>query len=77
LEQLHHINRRPSNQLVSIPNQKIGEPWAKPIVVQQETTYQQDPWLVRLVYGQGERWQVPHHKLVSRGNQDVGIVTYS
>jgi hypothetical protein len=32
---------------------------------------------MRLAFGQGERSQVPHHILVSRGNQGVGTLAYS
>jgi hypothetical protein len=43
LEQLRDINRRPSNiQTISIPHLELVEPQITPIVVQQETTYQQD-----------------------------------
>jgi len=77
LEQLCHIYQRPSNQLISIPHFELVEPHATPIVVRQETTYQQGTWLVILVFGQGERSQVPHHRPVSRKNQGVGIITCS
>jgi hypothetical protein len=40
-------------------------------------TYPQSDWLVRLILGLGERSQVVHHRPISRGNQGVGIVTYS
>jgi len=32
---------------------------------------------MRSIFGQGERSQVPHLKLVSRGNQDAGTITCS
>jgi hypothetical protein len=33
LEQLHHIDQRPSNQSISIPNLKCVEPGARPTIV--------------------------------------------
>jgi len=77
LEQLHHINLRPSNQLVSISNLKHVELWAISTIVWQDTTYQQGIWPTRLVFGPSERSQVPHHKLISKGNQNVGTLTCS
>jgi len=47
------------------------------MIVHKKTTYQQGSWLVRFALSQSERSQVPHHKLVSRGNQHAGIITFS
>jgi hypothetical protein len=35
LEQLHHVNQRPSNQSVSIPHIRLVEPKATPTIVRQ------------------------------------------
>jgi hypothetical protein len=76
LEQLRHINQRPSNQSISIPHLKHVEPKATPTVVW-GITYPQSTWPTRLVLGEGERLQVPHHRSVLRGNQGVGTITCS
>jgi hypothetical protein len=70
LEQLCHIDRKPSNQSISIPNLEL-------LNLEQETTYQQGTWPRRSIPSQNEKLQVPHHKPVSRGNQDVGTITCS
>jgi hypothetical protein len=77
LEQLCHIDQRPSNQSISIPHLKVVEPRTTPTIVWQGVTYPQGTWPVRLVPALGERSQVLHHKSISRGNQSVGIVTYT
>jgi hypothetical protein len=77
LEQLCHIKRRPSNQFVSIPHLEPIEPRATPMVIRQETTYQKNTWPIKSIPSQGERSQVPHHRLVSARNQSIGIITYS
>jgi hypothetical protein len=77
LEQLRHINQRPSNQSIFIPHLKLVESRATAIVVRQGVTYPQGTWPTKSVPGQGESLQVLHHRLISRGNQGVGIVTYS
>ncbi len=73
----HHINLRPFNQLVSISNLEHVEPPTISTIVWQDTTYQQGTWPTRLVLGPSERSQVPHHKLISKGNQNVGTLTCS
>jgi hypothetical protein len=54
LEQLCHIDRRPSNRSISIPHVKPIEPIATPIVIRQGVTYPQGTWLARLIPGLGE-----------------------
>jgi len=53
------------------------KPRATPTVVWQENTYQQGTWPTKSIHGQGETSQVPHHRPISKGNQSVGITTYS
>jgi len=38
------------------------------MIIQQEAMYQQGISLMRSVRGQGERSQVAHHRLISKGN---------
>jgi hypothetical protein len=40
LEQLHHFNRKPSNQLISMPQLECIEPQATPTTIQQRPTQQ-------------------------------------
>jgi hypothetical protein len=40
LEQLHHINHKPSNQLISMPHLECIELQATPTIVQQRPTHQ-------------------------------------
>jgi len=77
LEKLRQVDWRPSNQSIFIPHVEPVEPKATPTIVRQGVIYPQDTQLARLVVGPGERSQVPHHRLVLRGNQSVGIVTCS
>ncbi len=77
LEWFHHINWRPSNQSISIPNLKPIEPQTRPTIVRQETTYQLGTWPTRSVLSPSERSQVPHHIPVSGRNQGVGTITCS
>jgi hypothetical protein len=44
------------------------EPRTTPMIIRQKARYQQGTSLMRLVRGQGERSQVPHHRLISGGN---------
>ncbi len=41
LEQLCHVNQKPSNQLVSIPHVQLVKPRATPTIVQQGIIYPQ------------------------------------
>jgi hypothetical protein len=68
LEHLCHIDWRPFNQSISIPNIKLVKPWARPMIIRQEAMYQQGISLMRSVHGQGERSQVAHHRLISKRN---------
>jgi len=77
LEQIQHIDWRPSNQSVSIQHLELVEPQTTLRIVWQKVTYQQSTWPTRSVHVQGERTQVPHHILVSIRNQGVGIVICS
>jgi hypothetical protein len=47
------------------------------VVRQAGTIYQQGIWPIKLVFGQHEKSQVPHHVLVLRGNEGVGTRTCS
>jgi hypothetical protein len=77
LEQLRHVDWKLSIQLVFITHVEPIEPIATPIIVRQGIIYPQGTRPAISVSGLGERSQVPHHRLVSGGNQGVGIVTYS
>ncbi len=77
MDQFHHIDQRPFNQSISIPNLELVEPRARPMIVRQETGYQQGTRLMRLVFSHNEKSQGPHHRPISRGNQGARIVTYS
>ncbi len=77
LEQLRHVDWRPSNQLVFIPHIEPVEPKVTSTVVRQGVIYPQGTQRARLVVGPSERSQVPHHRPVLRGNQGVEIITCS
>ncbi len=62
LEQLHHIDRKPSNQLVFIPHVEHVEPIATPTIVQHGVTYPQGTWPMRSVLGLRKQLQVLHHR---------------
>jgi hypothetical protein len=54
LEQLRHVDRRPSNQLVSIPHVKHVELITTPIVIRQGVIYPQGTRPTISVLGPGE-----------------------
>jgi hypothetical protein len=62
LEQLCCVDWKPSNQSIFIPHVELVEPKATPTIVWQGVIYPQGTQPARLVVGQGERSQVPHHR---------------
>ncbi len=77
MEQIQHIDWRPSNQLVSIQHLELVEPQTTLMIVWQKVTNQQSTWPTRSAHVQGERSQVPHHISVSIRNQGARIVICS
>ncbi len=77
LEQLCHVDRKPSNQSIFIPHVEHVKRKTTPIVVQHGVIYPQGTWLAKSVLGPGERSQVPHHKSVPGRNEGVGTITCS